>query len=333
VGRAARAAIDDARDQVAALIGASAREIIFTSGATEANTIALLGSLFGGATSARAVCSAIEHPSVLRTLQTMSIDLSLVPVDSHGLLDASFELPQDTQLISIMRANNETGTILPVQMFSGRAPILHCDAVQACGKIPVNVDDLGVDLLSLSAHKMNGPKGAGALYVRRGTPLQQIAHGGEHERGMRPGTENVAAIVGLGASAEIATAQHSQRANVWRDLSRFLFESFAELFPDVIINSPENERVQNTVSVTFPLIEGEAILLGLDLEGIAVATGSACSSGAAEPSHVIRALGQSREQAERSLRISMHSETTREDLKIFVSTLVRVVKNLRALSI
>ena len=332
-GRAARGAIDDARDQVAALIGATPREIIFTSGATEANTIALLGSLAEAPVSARVVCSAIEHPSVLRTLQALTVDLALAPVDAHGLLDAAFEVPQETQLISIMRANNETGTILPVQQFAGRAPVLHCDAVQACGKIPVNVDDLGVDLLSLSAHKMNGPKGAGALYVRRGTSLQPIAHGGEHERGMRPGTENVAAIVGLGAAAEIATAQHSQRDKTWRDLSRFLFESFATLFPDVVINSPENERVQNTVSVTFPVVEGEAILLGLDLEGIAVATGSACSSGAAEPSHVIRALGQSREQAERSLRISMHSETTRAELEIFVSTLARVVKNLRALSV
>jgi cysteine desulfurase len=332
-GRAARAAIDDARDQVAALVGASAREIVFTSGATEANTIALLGSLTGKARACHVVCSAIEHPSVLRTLEALPATLTLAPVDQLARLDDAFELPNDVALVSLMLANNETGTILPVRNFAGRAPILHCDAVQACGKIPVDVQDLGVDLLSLSAHKMNGPKGAGALYVRRGTALQPIAHGGEHERGLRPGTENVAAIVGLGAAAELAHAEQSKRAEHWHELSLFLFETFASSFPDAIVNSPEKERIQNTFSVTFPQVEGEAILLGLDLEGIAVATGSACSSGAAEPSHVIRALGQSREQAERSLRVSMHSETTRADLEFFASTLVRVVKNLRALSV
>lgn len=332
-GRAARAAMDDARDQVAALIGASAREIVFTSGATEANTIALLGSLAGKTEADQVVCSAIEHPSVLRTLEALPVNLTLAPVDSHARLDEAFAIPDGTALVSLMLANNETGTILPVSAFAGTAPILHCDAVQACGKIIVNVQDLGVDLLSLSAHKMNGPKGAGALYIRRGTALTPVAHGGEHERGLRPGTENVAAIVGLGVAAELAQAEQSTRADTWRDLSRFLFTSIAEQFPRAIINSPEEERVQNTVSVTFPEVEGEAILLGLDLEGIAIATGSACSSGAAEPSHVIRALGQSREQAERSIRVSMHRETTIEELKVFTSTLARVVKNLRALGV
>ena len=328
-GRAARSAIDRARERVAALVGAAPREIVFTSGATEANAIALLG--VPGVQ--RAACSAIEHPSVLQTLRAMPCELHEAPVDEVGRLDPAWPVPDGTKLLSIMRANNETGTLLPVSSFAGRVPVLHCDAVQACGKVPVDVNELGVDLLTLSAHKMNGPKGAGALYVRRGTRLSPLAHGGEHEFGIRPGTENVAAIVGLGAAADIAANEHEKRRELWRELTGWLLERIAELLPDVRVNSPRDERVQNTVSLTFPDVEGEALLLGLDLEGVAIATGSACSSGAAEPSHVIRALGQSHEDAERSVRISLHRESTRDELESFVQKLVLVVKNLRRLAV
>ena len=333
-GRAARAAIDEARESVAELIGAHAREIVFTSGATEADTLALLGSLRGVSL---VVCSAVEHPAVLRTLESLDVRLVLAPVDAQGRLDPAFRLPEGTGLASFMLANNETGTILPVAGIARQAhalgAVMHTDAVQACGKMPVDVGDLGVDLLSLSAHKMGGPKGAGALYVRRGTRLAPIAHGGEHERGLRPGTENVAAIVGLGAAARIAREELPARMDRWRELSGHLLARIEAEFPDVRINSPREGRVLNTVSITFPDVEGEAVLLGLDLEGIAVATGSACSSGAAEPSHVLRAMGLSREQAERSIRISMHANSTRAEVDRCVDVLARVVKNLRSLAV
>jgi cysteine desulfurase len=250
-GRAARGAIDDAREKVAALIGASARELVFTSGATEANAIALLGTIRANGIE-RAACTAIEHPSVIRTLQSpdAGIDLAILPVDRHGLLDADVALPADVGLVSVMLANNETGTILPVAAVARRAreqgAIMHTDAVQACGKIPVDVADLGIDLLSLSAHKMHGPKGVGALFVRHGTRVSPLAHGGEHERGLRAGTENVAAIVGLGVAAEIARSELPARMESWRTLSRHLIERLRAEIPDAQLNSPEEERAQNT---------------------------------------------------------------------------------------
>ncbi|MEM8885706.1 MAG: cysteine desulfurase family protein [Planctomycetota bacterium] len=332
-GRAARAAIDEAREKVAMMIGAHPREVIFTGGATESNALALLGTI--AAYDVRhTACTAIEHPAVLRTLESSGTKLSLIPVDAQGHVDPAFVVPDDVGLLSVMLANNETGTILPVSdLAASTKAITHCDAVQACGKMAVDVGELGVDLLALSAHKMGGPKGVGALWVRRGVRIAPLAHGGEHERGLRPGTENVAAIVGLGASAEYAAMEWAQRDAHWRALSGELIPAIRAVFPDAIINSPDTTRIANTVSVTFADVEGEAILLGLDLEGVAVATGSACSSGAAEASHVLRALGQSNEQAERSIRISMHAHTTREEVERFLPCLERVVKNLRALAV
>jgi len=337
-GRAARAAIDDAREKVATLIGAAPREIIFTSGATEANAIALLGSIRARGMR-KVACTAVEHPSVLRALQSLqpSLELSLLAVDSLGRLDDACALPEGVELVSIMRANNETGTILPVGAIARRAhelgAVVHCDAVQACGKIPVDVDELAADLVALSAHKMCGPKGAGALYVRQGTRIEPLVHGGEHERGLRPGTENVAAIVGLGAAAEFALRETASRATLWRELTSHFTERLEGELAGVRINSPREERVANTVSITFSDVEGEAVLLGLDLAGIAVATGSACSSGAAEPSHVLRALGHSRAEAENSIRVSLHPSNTREEIDACVHSLVRVVNKLRTLAV
>jgi len=333
-GRAARDAIDTAREQVAELIGAHAREVVFTSGATEADGLAILGSVRSGD---RVVCSAVEHPAVLRALEALDIELLVAPVGASGTIGPAFEIPGGTRLVSVMLANNETGAIFPVADIASRAhaagAVMHTDAVQACGRMPVDVDALGVDLLSLSAHKMGGPKGAGALYVRRGTRLAPMLHGGEHERGLRPGTENVASIVGLGVAAHLAREEIPARMARWRELSEHLLGRIEQEFPDVRVLSPRTNRVLNTVSLVFPDVEGEAVLLGLDLEGIAVATGSACSSGAAEPSHVLRAMGLSREEAERSIRVSMHTRTTRPELDRFVETLARVVKNLRALAV
>ncbi|MHC4492089.1 MAG: cysteine desulfurase family protein [Planctomycetota bacterium] len=336
-GRAARAAIDRARDQVAALIGAQPREIVFTSGATEANALALLGTVTALGCE-RVLTSAVEHPSVLRTLKAVRdrLDLVVAPVRADGCVPEDTEVPPGTALVSIMRANNETGAIMPVKELAARAraagAVVHTDAVQACGKIPVDVDDLKVDLLTLSAHKMHGPKGAGALYVRRGARLDPLFFGGEHERGLRAGTESVAAIVGLGAAAERAAEEGGARRGLWSRLHDLCVTQLRAMFPDVTIHMPETV-VPNTICVTFPDVEGEAVLLGLDLEGIAVATGSACSSGAAEPSHVLQAMGLRREEAERSLRISFHAQSCEADVAACVDTLARVVKRLRALHV
>jgi len=336
-GRAARAALDQARDRVAALVGAQPREVIFTSGATEANALALLGSLRASGARA-ALCSAVEHPSVLRTLEALrpGVELTTAPVDARGVVAPDTPLPNGVGLVSLMLANNETGAVMPVANVAARAraagAVVHCDAVQACGKQRVSMPELGVDLLTLSAHKMHGPKGAGALCVRRGTALAPLYHGGEHERGLRPGTENVAAIVGLGAAAELAAAELDARRARWTRLRTLFLGPFAARFPDVRVNSTD-AGVPNTISLTFPDVEGEAVLLGLDLEGVAVATGSACSSGAAEPSHVLQAMGLSRADAERSIRVSFHAGTTESDVALCLNALERVVKGLRALHV
>jgi len=336
-GRAARAAIDRAREQVADLIGAQPREIVFTSGATEANALALLGTL-AARRCARVLTSAVEHPSVLRTLDAVRerVDVIVAPVRADGCVPAGTTVPPDTGLVSIMLANNETGAIMPVKEIATHArasgAVVHTDAVQACGKIPVDVEALAVDLLTLSAHKMHGPKGAGALYVRHGARLAPLFVGGEHERGLRAGTENVAAIVGLGAAAVRAVEEGAARRELWSHLHERCVAQLRAAFPDASIHTPE-AMLPNTICLTFPDVEGEAVLLGLDLAGIAVATGSACSSGATEPSHVLQAMGLTRAEAERSIRISFHAQSCEADVAACVTTLSRVVKSLRALHV
>jgi len=335
-GRRARAAIDEAREQVAHLVGARPREIVFTSGATEANALALLGSL--RATKGKtAFCSAIEHPSVLRTLEAAdSVDLSVGPVDRDGLLDDRGTIRAG--LVSVMLANNETGIVLPVAEIARRAreagAIVHTDAVQACGKMRVDVGELGVDLLTLSAHKMHGPKGAGALYVRQPVRLCPLYAGGAHERGWRPGTENVAAIVGLGAAAQLADREYRARRERWIGLGARFLDGLRSGLPAARLNAPEDpqRRIPNTFSFTIERCEGEAVLLALDLDGISIATGSACSSGAMEPSHVLLAIGLSRREAEQSVRISFHANTTEADVDRCVDALERAVKKLRRLN-
>ncbi len=336
-GRAARSAVDRAREQVAALLGAEPREILFTSGATESNALALLGAIAARGI-LRVLCSAVEHPSVLRTLEALRprVDLVVAPVDGEARVADDLAVPEGAGLVSLMLANNETGTIQPVAAVAARArergAIVHCDGVQACGKLPVRVRDLGVDLFSMSGHKIHGPKGVGALFVRRGLRLQPLYHGGEHERGLRAGTENVAAIVGLGAAAELASSERAERCARWERLTRTLLERLVADLPGLLPNVPAL-RIPNTLNITIPGAEGEAVLLGLDLEGIAVATGSACSSGAAEPSHVLQAMGRTREQAEQSIRISLHADSCESDVARLAEALPRVVKKLRALHV
>ncbi|MDH3591583.1 MAG: cysteine desulfurase [Planctomycetota bacterium] len=337
-GRAAREAIDRARDQVATLIGAHARDIVFTSGATEANALALVGSVRARDIK-QVFCSAVEHASVLQTLSALQPAVQLVvgAVDEFGRLPANAPLPAgDLGLVSLMLANNENGAIQPVREIAARAhergALVHCDAVQACGKMRVDVTDLDVDLLTMSAHKMNGPKGVGALYARRKAVPHPLFFGGEHERGLRAGTENVAAIAGFGLAAELARQELDARRELWARLRDRFLRDLRAVLPDVVVHSPD-DGLPNTLSLTFADVEGEAVLLGLDLQGIAVSTGSACSTGAAGPSHVLIAMGLSPEQAERSIRVSMHASTAEEDVVTCVQKLARVVKDLRALQV
>jgi cysteine desulfurase len=333
-GRSARAAIDRAREQVAALIGARPREIVFTSGATEANSLAILGAIRANGVR-RAACSAVEHPSVLRALEALrpGIGLDLLPVGRDGRVDGAADLPPGAGFLAVMVANNETGAVQPVAEIAARAhaqgAIVLADAAQACGRMPVDVTRLGADLLSLSAHKMHGPKGVGALYVRNGVRIEPPARGGGHERGFRPGTENVAAIAGLGAASELAACELEDRRALWARLRASFLASLRAEVPDARVNSPE-DGLPNTISVTFPGIAGDALLAGLDLAGISVSAGSACASGAAEPSHVLLAMGLSRELASQSLRVSFHAASREEDGVACLNELARCVKRLRA---
>jgi cysteine desulfurase len=332
-GRAARAAMDGAREQVAALVGAEPKDIVFTSGATEANALALLGAIRGRGLR-RVLCSAVEHPSVLRTLEALrpEVELVVAGVGADGRVPEDLALPAGTELVSVMLAGNETGAVMPVGALARRAraagAIMHADGAQACGRMRVRVDELGLDLLSLSAHKMHGPKGAGALFVRRGTRIAPLARGGEHERGLRAGTENVAAIVGFGAAAELAARELEGRRALWTRLRARFLARLRDEHPGARVHSPP-DSLPNTIHLAFPGVPGDALLAGLDLAGIAISTGSACASGAAEPSPALLAQGLSRAQAAEGVRVSFHAGSSAEDVDACLNAMARVVKGLR----
>ena len=314
-GQRGRAAVDDARESVAALLGAKPSEIVFTCGGTEADNLALFGIVArGGQPRRHMITTAIEHHAVLNSAQALEkqgVDVTYVSAGHDGIVDPDDireAIRPETVLISVMLANNEIGTIQPIEEVGRIAAeedvYLHCDAVQGAGKLPLDVNRLGVDLLSISAHKIYGPKGAGALYVRTGTELEPIFHGGHHERDRRPGTENVPGIVGLGKAAELAIkhlATDAARLAALRDK----FESALLLIPGVHVNGDAHHRVPNTCNLSFEAAGGEALVIALDLQGIACSTGAACSSGAVEPSHVLTAIGLSPDQARSSLRFSL----------------------------
>jgi cysteine desulfurase len=348
-GQQARAAVDRARREVAALIGAKQNEIVFTSGGTEANNLAIRGLCEASAAHGRhIITSRIEHPSVrgvCDALEKRGWEVTRLPVYENGIVridDLRAALRDDTVLVTLMWANNEIGTIQPVReagelirerRSAGRRHIwFHTDAVQAAGRISINVDEVGCDLLSISAHKIYAPKGVGALYVRRGVKLAVQSVGGHQERERRAGTENVPAIVAFGEAAKLAREEMHER--VAHDSAlRDLFERrVQDTIRDVVMNGDRELRLSHLSNISFRFIEGEGLLINLDLEGIAVSTGSACSSGTLEPSPVIRALGVSDEVARGSIRFSFGKDNTEADVDYVVEVLSRAVERLRALS-
>jgi len=342
-GQETRKATDEARETVANLIGASPEEIIFTSGGTEADNLALKGVAAALEKKGKhIVASSIEHHAVLSTLKYLEkrgCQVSFLPVDEHGWLDpgeVQEAITSQTVLISVMHANNEVGTIEPISEIGEIAQkagiYLHTDAVQTIGKIKVNVDDLKVDLLSLSAHKFYGPKGVGALYVRKGTRIYPLLHGGYQERRRRAGTENVAGIVGLGKAAEIAPkemVQQSRRESILRDR---LEKMIRENINHCQLNGHPTQRLPNTLNISFGFIEGESLILNLDLKGIAASSGSACTSGSLESSHVLMAMGVAPEIAQGSIRFSLGRDNQKEDIDYTVENLVEIVTRLREMS-
>jgi len=345
-GQNAREAVEQARTSVAALLGARAAEIMFTSGGTESDNHAILGAVAAAPGDRKhVITSAIEHVAVLdacRALEKNGVELTILPVDRDGLVDPDdvrSAIRPETVLITLMLANNETGTIEPIkkiaeiaEVSAGKGIVFHTDAVQAAGKIPIDVEDLGVDLLSISAHKFSGPKGVGALYIRKGTRLAPLLYGGHSERDRRPGTEDVAAIAGMGKAAGLAREglmSDSDRIGALRDrLERGLLARV----PHAWVNGAGAPRVPNTSNLTFPFIEGESMVIALDLKGIACSTGAACSSGAVEPSHVLMALGLAPEDARATLRLSLGHQTTEEEIDVALATIPPVIERLRQLS-
>ena len=343
-GQQAKAALDDARSELASLIHGDPSEIVFTSGGTEADNMAIRGAAEAIEPTGRRhlIASAIEHEAVLNTLKALARRgwrTTLLPVDDSGIVapDRLREaLADDTALVSIMHANNEIGTIQPIaelaQLAHARGALLHTDAVQSLGKIPVDVRALGADLLSLSAHKFNGPKGAGALWIKRGTRLLPTVTGGKHERNRRAGTENVPAIVGLGVAARLAGGKLGAEAARVAALRDRLEEGILGGVPGTAVNGARGSRVPNTSNISFDRVEAESLLIALDLEGIAVSTGSACSSGTLEPSHVLRAMGLSTHRTQNSLRFSLGMFSTDAEVDRVVEVLPRLVEKLRGLT-
>jgi cysteine desulfurase len=351
-GQQARAAVDRARREVALLIGAKQNEIVFTSGGTEANNLAIRGLCEAAATHGRhIITSSIEHPSVAGVcaeLEKRGWEVTRLPVDNKGqsgivrIDDVAAALRPDTVLITIMLANNEIGTIQPIAEIGAlvrekraagqRHLSFHTDAVQAAGRLRLNVDELGCDLLTMSAHKLYAPKGIGALYVRRGVRLHVQNVGGHQERERRAGTENVPGIVAFGEAVQLAREEFENRAVHARALRDRFEEAVSRRIPDIVMNGDRERRLGHLSNISFRFIEGEGLLINLDLEGVAVSTGSACSSGTLEPSPVIRALGIDDELARGSIRFSFGKDNTEDDVDYVVEVLVRAVERLRALS-
>jgi cysteine desulfurase len=343
-GQQAKSIMDEARSAVSTLIGAEPSELVFTSGGTEADNFALRGAAEALEPTGRKhlIATAIEHEAVLVTLKALARRgwrTTLLPVGESGIVspDALRDaLTDDTAIVSVMHANNELGTTQPVAELAAiarsKGALFHTDAVQSVAKIPVNVRELGVDLLSLSAHKFNGPKGAGALWIKRGTRMVPILTGGKHERTRRAGTENVPAIAGMGVAAEHGRAKLGTETARVAALRDRLEREILSRIPGTVVNGAREPRVPNTTNISFDRIEAESLLIALDLEGIAVSTGAACSSGTLEPSHVLRAMGLPTHRAQNSIRFSLGAGNTDAEIDYLLEKLPRAVEKLRSLT-
>jgi cysteine desulfurase len=348
-GQKARAAVETAREQVATLIGARPQEIVFTSGGTESDNHAIFGvvaqpllAVSSNKIDKHVITTAIEHEAVLNACQALEkqgVRVTYLSTDRDGLISLNElrrAIKPETVLITIMHANNELGTVQPLEEIGRIAAesdvYFHSDAVQSAGKLPIGVKALQVDLLSISGHKLYAPKGIGALYIRGGTRVRQLLYGGHHQRGFRPGTENVAGIVGLGKAAEIARQSLAGDARRLSDLRDELESGLLSRVPHSRVNGGGAPRTPNTTNLVFPGVEGEALLIALDLKGLACSTGAACSSGAVEPSHVLTAIGLPPEEARASLRFSLGRHTTAADIEFALNIVPTAVAQLRELS-
>ncbi|MDP2912384.1 MAG: cysteine desulfurase NifS [Candidatus Omnitrophota bacterium] len=343
-GRAARKAIDDARQKAADLLGAaSIEEIIFTSGGTEADNFAIKGAARAlKPKGSHIITSSVEHHAVLNSckfLEKEGYKVTYLKVDRYGIVDLDElkeSITDQTILVTIMYANNEVGTIEPVEEIAkiakAKGICFHTDAVQAVGKIPLETKSLNCDLLSMSAHKIYGPKGIGALYIRKGAKITPQMHGGHHEMGKRAGTENVAGIVGLGKAAELAKKELNEEKRKLSDLRDYLYKGITSRIESVRLNGHPDKTLPNTLNVGFKYLEGESIVLNLDMEGIAVSTGSACTSGSLEPSHVLTAMGIDPAETQGSIRFSLGRDNTKEDMDYVLDVLPPIIKRLRDMS-
>ena len=343
-GQQAKAAVDDARSQVAELVGGDPSEVLFTSGGTEGDNIAIRGAAEALEATGRRhlVASAIEHEAVLNTLKALARrgwQITLLPVDQTGIVSPAAlreALTDKTVLVSVMHANNEIGTIQPLaelaRLAHERGALFHTDAVQSAGKIPLNVKGLGVDMLSVSAHKFYGPKGVGALWIRRGLRVMPLLTGGRQERSRRAGTENVPGIVGMGVAASIAAGKMESEGRRLAELRDRLEAGILRTVPGTTVNGSRDHRVPNTTNISFDRIEAESLLIALDLEGVAVSTGSACSSGTLEPSHVLKAMGFNAHRTQNSIRFSLGASNTEAEMDRVIAVLPGIVEKLRSLT-
>lgn len=343
LGRESKIAMEKARSQVAQVIGARPEEIFFTGSGTESDNMALKGVLYGPAAKGKKglITTKIEHHAILHTAQALEkegFQVTFLDVDSNGVVDLEQlerAIGPDTALVSVMAANNEVGTIQPVAEIGAicrrHGVLFHTDAVQAFGHMPIDVDEMQIDLLSLSAHKINGPKGVGALYIRKGLRLRPVIEGGGQEQNRRSGTENVAGVVGLGAAAQLAWETMEEEAARLRKLAQKLTEGVLRI-PETILTGHPDRRLPGTCSFAIAAIEGESLVLYLDMEGICASTGSACSTGSLDPSHVLTAIGLSHETSHGSLRLTLGRFNTEQDVDYILEKLPQVVDRLRAMS-
>ncbi|MFZ2644309.1 MAG: cysteine desulfurase family protein [Verrucomicrobiia bacterium] len=345
LGREARAALDDARERLAKLLGGKSGEIVFTGSGTEADNHAIFGAVRARAGKVRhVITSAVEHHAVLHSCEYLrdheGVEITVLPVDGDGVVnpdDVRSAIRDDTALVSVMWANNETGALQPVREIGAicrdRGVLFHTDAVQALGKVPVRVGDVPVDLLSVSSHKVYGPKGVGALWIRPRTKIESLVHGGSHENDHRAGTENVAGIVGFVRAAEIATAKVEDEDTRLRALTERLWQGLSAGIERVHRNGPADRRVANTLNVSFAGCKSDALLMSLDLEGIAVSSGSACAVGSFKPSTVLLAMGLGAEMANAAVRFSLGAATTEADVDTVVNAMPKIVTRLRSFAV